>query len=157
MSHVRISNITWRRWGKISHPWLGASHQAACNEKELSQPQKTMFDAPNTAEPLNVCAFLCLHVLSIFTPAIGVGKRPRECVCNAHPCWNDQGVVHKCPGDRKEDSWAVSDLGDGENLDFLFGESPSCVIFNKASKSNLVHTHCWSCSLILVQTCVMPW
>ena len=143
---AKNSNIC--RWGEISHPWLGASHQAACNKKELSQPQQgrhakiyqgPMFDAPNMAESLNMssfvpvqggissacdifeylhlCAFMCLPS----APRQSASQRPRGCVCNAHPCWNDQGVVHKCPGDRKEDSWAVSDLGgDGKNLEIFF-------------------------------------
>lgn len=38
-------------------------------------------------------------------PILDWAPHIKECVCNAHPCWNDQGVVHKCPGDRKEDKY----------------------------------------------------
>ena len=107
--------------------------------RNKSHTKGPMFDAPNMAESLNMssfvpvqggissacdifeylhlCAFMCLPS----APRHSASQQPRGCVCNAHPCWNDQGVVHKCPGDRKEDSWAVSDLGgDGENLEIFF-------------------------------------
>lgn len=91
-----------------------------------------MFDDPNMAESLNMSSFVpvqggissacdIFEYLHLCAPRQSASQRPRGCVCNAHPCWNDQGVVHKCPGDRKEDSWAVSDLGgDGENLEIFF-------------------------------------
>ena len=30
----------------------------------------------------------------------------KKCVCLRHPCWDDNGVQHKCPGDVPEAAWA---------------------------------------------------
>ena len=147
MSHVcqNFKHLPLRR----NFPSLIGRLTSSCLQQKRIIPAATkampkytkgpMFDAPNMAESLNMssfvavqggissacdifeylhlCAFMCLPS----APRQSASQRPRGCVCNAHPCWNDQGVVHKCPGDRKEDSWAVSDLGgDGENLETFF-------------------------------------
>ena len=37
-------------------------------------------------------------------PILDYDASTQTCVCNAHPCWNDNGLVHSCPGDNKEET-----------------------------------------------------
>ena len=38
-------------------------------------------------------------------PILDYDAATKTCVCTAHPCWNDNGLQHKCPGEKHDDAW----------------------------------------------------
>ena len=38
-------------------------------------------------------------------PILDYDPAQKKCVCLRHPCWDDNGVQHKCPGDVPEVAW----------------------------------------------------
>lgn len=38
-------------------------------------------------------------------PILDYDPAQKKCVCLRHPCWDDNGVQHKCPGDVPEDKY----------------------------------------------------
>ncbi|CAK8985836.1 Calcium-transporting ATPase 1 [Durusdinium trenchii] len=38
-------------------------------------------------------------------PILDYDAATKTCVCTAHPCWNDNGLQHKCPGEKHDDKF----------------------------------------------------
>lgn len=51
----------------------------------------------------------CIHRTcnDVTFPILDYDPAQKKCVCHRHPCWDDNGIQHKCPGENPEDTWQL--------------------------------------------------